>query len=166
MKSYIDNLERLGHPMSLNLVVSLILISLSKEYDGFVPNYNMHGIGKTVNELRAMLKLDEEILPKKEAAPALQAIPAGKTKLAYAPNPKIPPLPKKDNPAKDVICHECNEIGNWRRNCPKYLAELMKKKKLSQGASTSCIFTIELYSFLNKSWVYDTGCGTHICNAT
>ncbi|GJU56452.1 hypothetical protein Tco_1230166 [Tanacetum coccineum] len=25
------------------------------------------------------------------------------------------------------------------------------------------IFTIELFSFPNKCWVYDTGCGTHIC---
>ncbi|GJR84638.1 retrotransposon protein, putative, ty1-copia subclass [Tanacetum coccineum] len=42
----------------------------------------------------------------------------------------------------------------------------MKKKKLSQGASTSGIFTIELYSFPSKSWIYDTGCGTHICITT
>nr|GFD04256.1 hypothetical protein [Tanacetum cinerariifolium] len=42
----------------------------------------------------------------------------------------------------------------------------MKKKKLSQGASTSHIFTIELYSFLSKSWIYDTGCGTYICITT
>ncbi|GJZ25350.1 zinc finger, CCHC-type containing protein [Tanacetum coccineum] len=40
MKSYIDNLERLGHPVSLGLGVSLILISLRKEFDGFVQNYN------------------------------------------------------------------------------------------------------------------------------
>ncbi|GKA85347.1 retrotransposon protein, putative, ty1-copia subclass [Tanacetum coccineum] len=45
-------------------------------------------------------------------------------------------------------------------------AELMKKKKLSQGASTSGIFTIELYSFPCTSWVYDTGYGTHICITT
>ncbi|GKA16507.1 retrotransposon protein, putative, ty1-copia subclass [Tanacetum coccineum] len=42
----------------------------------------------------------------------------------------------------------------------------MKKKKLSQEASTSGIFTIELYSFPSKSWIYDTGCGTHICITT
>ncbi|GJU28938.1 hypothetical protein Tco_1172527 [Tanacetum coccineum] len=41
-----------------------------------------------------------------------------------------------------------------------------KNKKLSQGASTSGIFTIELFTFPGKSWVYDTGCGTHICNTT
>nr|GEY40665.1 hypothetical protein [Tanacetum cinerariifolium] len=53
-----------------------------------------------------------------------------------------------------------------RRNCLVYLAELMKKKKLSQGASTSGIFTIELYSFPSQSWIINTGCGTHICITT
>nr|GEW50682.1 hypothetical protein [Tanacetum cinerariifolium] len=98
----------------------------------------------------------------------------GKGKMGYAsnnasfsPKPKTPPQPpKKDNPAKDAICHQCVEVGHWRRNCPVYLTELMKKKKLSQGASISGIFTIELYSFPIKSWIYDTGCGTHICITT
>ncbi|GJW23318.1 zinc finger, CCHC-type containing protein [Tanacetum coccineum] len=194
MKGYIDNLERLGQPVGQNLAVSLILVSLNKDFASFVQNFNMHGMGKTVNELHAMLKLHEETLPKKDANPALHAIRAGrvqknqknkphkaakgghgkgKGKMGYAPNnapfapkPKTPPPPKKDNPAKDAICHQCGEVGHWRRNCPVYLAELMKKKKLSQGASTSGIFTIELYSFPSKSWIYDTGCGTHICITT
>ncbi|GKC76840.1 zinc finger, CCHC-type containing protein [Tanacetum coccineum] len=155
----------------------------------------MYSIGKTVTELHAMLKLHEQTLPPKEVASALHAIRAGrikknqkkkshkvakgnqgkgKTKIGYAlvqaphfaPKPKNPPTSKEDNPAKDVICHQCGEVGHWRRNCPIYLAELMKKKKLSQGASTSGIFTIELYSFPSTSWVYDTGCGTHICITT
>ncbi|GJT64069.1 zinc finger, CCHC-type containing protein [Tanacetum coccineum] len=195
MKSYIDNLERLGQPMSLRLVVSLILVSLSKEYDGFVQNYNMHNMGNTVNELHAMLNLHEQTLPKKDVSPALHAIRAGKVQKnqkkkphkatkgnqgkgkakmgyapmqgsSYAPKPKNPPPPKKENPAKDVICHQCGEVGHWRRNCLVYLAELLKKKKLSQGARTLVIFTIELYSFPSTSWVYDTGCDTHICITT
>nr|GEX71387.1 retrotransposon protein, putative, Ty1-copia subclass [Tanacetum cinerariifolium] len=44
-----------------------------------------------------------------------------------------------------------------------YLAKLMKKQKQVGSASSSGIFTIELFAFPNKSWVYDTGCGTHIC---
>nr|GFC71674.1 zinc finger, CCHC-type [Tanacetum cinerariifolium] len=77
MKGYIDNLERLGHPVTLGLGVSLILISLRKEFDGFVQNYNMHSPGKTINELHAMLKLHEQTLPKNNA-PALHAIRTGK----------------------------------------------------------------------------------------
>ncbi|GJY63820.1 hypothetical protein Tco_0465280 [Tanacetum coccineum] len=45
--------------------------------------------------------------------------------------------------------------------------ELMKKKKTrgQNVASTSLgIYTIELFAFPKNSWVYDTGCGTHICN--
>ncbi|GKF16963.1 hypothetical protein Tco_0061881, partial [Tanacetum coccineum] len=76
MLHYIDNLERLGQPVSQNLAASLILVSLNKDFDSFVQNYNMHGMGKTVNELHAMLKLHEETLPKKDANPALHAIRA------------------------------------------------------------------------------------------
>ncbi|GJT15451.1 hypothetical protein Tco_0874157 [Tanacetum coccineum] len=76
MKGYIDNLERLGQPVGQNLVVSLILVSLNKDFDSFVQNYNMHGMGKTVNELHAMLKPHEDTLPKKDANPALHAIRA------------------------------------------------------------------------------------------
>nr|GEV44355.1 hypothetical protein [Tanacetum cinerariifolium] len=48
-----------------------------------------------------------------------------------------------------------------------YLAELMKKKKNApSGAGGSGIFVIELNTILNRSWIYDTGCGTHICNTT
>ncbi|GJT63744.1 zinc finger, CCHC-type containing protein [Tanacetum coccineum] len=88
MKSYIDNLERLGHPVSLNLGVSLILISLRNEFDSFVQNYNMHSMGKTVNELHAMLKLHEQTLPKKD--PALHVIRAGKVQ-------------KKNNKTKETV---------------------------------------------------------------
>nr|GEV24767.1 hypothetical protein [Tanacetum cinerariifolium] len=77
IKVYIDNLERLGHPVTLGLGVSLILIGLRKEYNGFVQNYNMHNMGKTVNELHAMLKLHEQTLPKSNAT-ALNAIRADK----------------------------------------------------------------------------------------
>ncbi|GJZ32697.1 retrotransposon protein, putative, ty1-copia subclass [Tanacetum coccineum] len=80
----------------------------------------------------------------------------GKNKLAYAPKAKIPSPPKRDNLVKDSIFYHCKEVGHWRRNCPSYHAEL-KKRKNASVASTSSIFTIELYAFPNKTWVYDTG---------
>nr|GFC67271.1 zinc finger, CCHC-type [Tanacetum cinerariifolium] len=50
-----------------------------KEYDGFVQNYNMHSMGKTINELHAMPKLHEQTLNLlKSNAHALHAIQAGK----------------------------------------------------------------------------------------
>ncbi|GKA64544.1 retrotransposon protein, putative, ty1-copia subclass [Tanacetum coccineum] len=87
----------------------------------------------------------------------------GKSKLAYDPKHKIPPPAKKEHPAKDTECHHCHKTGHWKRNCPLYLAELKKNKASASG--TSGIFTIELFSFpKSNTWIYDTGCGTHICN--
>ncbi|GKE29038.1 retrotransposon protein, putative, ty1-copia subclass, partial [Tanacetum coccineum] len=91
----------------------------------------------------------------------------GKNKHAFAPKPKIPPPPKREDPTKDSICHEYGKTGDWKRNCPQYLAELLKKKKnAASRAGGSGIFAIELNTFLNRSLIYDTGCGTHICNTT
>nr|GEY32219.1 hypothetical protein [Tanacetum cinerariifolium] len=132
-------MKRLGHPVTLGL-----------------GNYNMHSMGKTVNELHDMLKLHQQTLTlPKSNAPAIHAIQAG----------KIPPPPKRENPTKDSICHKCREIGHWKRNCPQYLADLMKKKKnTASEAGGLGIFVIELNTILNRSWIYDTGCGTYICN--
>ncbi|GJR33425.1 hypothetical protein Tco_1109657 [Tanacetum coccineum] len=101
----------------------------------FVQNYNMHSMGKTVNEFHVMLNLHEQTLPKRDAS-ALHAIRAGKVQkkkkknkkpqlaakgnnkgkgksnLAYAPKPKIPPPPKKEDPAKDSVCHHCGDTGH------------------------------------------------------
>ncbi|GJZ17120.1 zinc finger, CCHC-type containing protein [Tanacetum coccineum] len=116
MKGYIDNLEHLGHPVTLGLA----------------------------GQYKGMGNISTLLLPS----------------LRF-------PLPKREDPAKDSICHECGETGHWKRNCPQYLAELLKKKKnTASGAGGLGIFVIELNTFLNRSWIYDTGCGTHICNTT
>ncbi|GKD34000.1 zinc finger, CCHC-type containing protein, partial [Tanacetum coccineum] len=125
MKSYIENFERLGHPMSLNVV------TLPKKDDAHVLY--------TIRAGRISKNNHKNKIPQLAAKGNNQG--KGKTKLtyalAYASKTKIPPPPNKDNPSKDAICHQCGEVGHWRRNCPQYLAELMSKKKLSQGASTS-----------------------------
>ncbi|GKB49496.1 hypothetical protein Tco_0900249 [Tanacetum coccineum] len=87
----------------------------------------------------------------------------GKDK-SYIPKPKNPKPSAKEHLTKNDAYHHCKEVGHYKRNCHAYLAELIKKKKQVGTASSSDIFVIELFSFPTKSWVYDTGCGTHICN--
>ncbi|GJU23929.1 retrotransposon protein, putative, ty1-copia subclass [Tanacetum coccineum] len=87
----------------------------------------------------------------------------GKDK-SYIPKPKNPKPSAKEHPTQDDTCHHCKEVGHCKRNCPAYLVELIKKKKQVGTASSSNIFVIELFSFPTKSWMYDTSCGTHICN--
>ncbi|GJZ89204.1 hypothetical protein Tco_0660986 [Tanacetum coccineum] len=80
---------------------------------------------KTVKAFHASKQ--EDGIPKKAETPAVLAIregkiqkdkkklqrakgkAKGKNKLAYAPKTKIPPPPKRDNLAKDSICHHCKE---------------------------------------------------------
>nr|GEY29513.1 hypothetical protein [Tanacetum cinerariifolium] len=150
-----------AHAMTQNLSLSLILVSLRKEYDGFVENYNMHSMGKTVTELHAMLKLHEQTLPPKEVAHALHAIRAGriqknqkkksykaakgnqgkgKTKKgnalvpasSFAPKPKNPSTPKKDNPTKDAICHQCGEVV-FQKRVENQLGKTIKSLRSDRG---------------------------------
>nr|GEY02787.1 hypothetical protein [Tanacetum cinerariifolium] len=186
MKSYIDNLECLSHAMTQNLSVSLTLVSLRKEYHGFVKNYNMHSIGKTVTELHAMLKLHEQTMPPKEVAPALYAIRAeriqknqkkkshkaakgnqgkGKAKMGYAhvqappfaPKPMNPPTPKKDNPAKDAIYHQCGEVGveaieEFHLCLPSGLVLILHNCHYAPSITRGIILVLRLYKdgFVNR----------------
>nr|GFC46146.1 retrotransposon protein, putative, Ty1-copia subclass [Tanacetum cinerariifolium] len=53
----------------------------------------------------------------------------GKDIQVYISTPKNLKPAAKEHPAKDDTCHHYKEVGYWRRNCPVYLAELLKKKK-------------------------------------
>ncbi|GKB23715.1 retrotransposon protein, putative, ty1-copia subclass [Tanacetum coccineum] len=187
MKGYVEQLERLGYALPQDVTVGLILNGLTKDFVGFVRNYNMHNMGKIIGEIHAMLIEYEKGLPKKVETLQVMMIKSGqiqkpnkkslkangknkvngkgKDKKVYVPKPKNPKPTAMEHPAKDDACHHCKEVGHWKRNCPVYLAELLKKKKQVGAASSSGIFMIELFSLPNNnSWVYDTGCGTHICN--
>ncbi|GKD41034.1 retrotransposon protein, putative, ty1-copia subclass [Tanacetum coccineum] len=131
---------------------------VDSDFAGFVRNYNMHNTGKTIGELHAMLIEYEKCLPKKAETPQVMAIRSGKIQKAnkkslkakgegkangkgndkqvYIPKPKNPKPTAKEHPAKDDTCHHCKEVGHWKRNCPVYLAELLKKKKQVDTASS------------------------------
>ncbi|GJX00360.1 retrotransposon protein, putative, ty1-copia subclass [Tanacetum coccineum] len=49
----------------------------------------------------------------------------------------------KEHPTKDDACHHCKEVGHYKRNCPAYLDELIKKKKQVGTASSSGILVFK-----------------------
>ncbi|GKA58190.1 hypothetical protein Tco_0757378, partial [Tanacetum coccineum] len=65
MKGYVEQLKRLGYVLPQDLTVGLILNGLTSDFAGFVRNYNMHKMEKTVGELHAMLIGYEKGLPKR-----------------------------------------------------------------------------------------------------
>ncbi|GJZ76730.1 retrotransposon protein, putative, ty1-copia subclass, partial [Tanacetum coccineum] len=161
MKGYVDQLEGLGYMLPQDLIVGLILNGLTKDFPGF-------GLPKKAETPQVMMikggKIQKAKKKSLKAKGKGKANGKGKDKQVYIPKPKNPKPSAKEHPAKDDTCHYCKEVGHCKRNCPAYLAELIKKKKQVGTASSSDVFIIELFSFPTKSWVYDTSCGTHICN--
>ncbi|GKA37695.1 zinc finger, CCHC-type containing protein [Tanacetum coccineum] len=96
--SYIDNLERLGHAMTQNLSVNLILVSLRKEYD----------VAPALHAIRAGRIRKNQKKKSHKAAKRNQG--KGKAKMGYAPvqappfapKPKNPPTPKKRSYLKEL----------------------------------------------------------------
>ncbi|GJV47375.1 retrotransposon protein, putative, ty1-copia subclass [Tanacetum coccineum] len=132
IKGYLDQLKHLGYMLPQDLSVGLILNGLTSDFAGFVRNYNMHNMGKTIGELHAMLIEYDKGLPKKAETPQVMAIKGGKIQKA---NKKS--LKANEHPTKDGTCHHCKEVGHWKRNYPVYLAELLKKKKQVGTACSS-----------------------------
>ncbi|GJS74055.1 hypothetical protein Tco_0706896 [Tanacetum coccineum] len=134
MKGYVEQLERLGYVLSQDISVGLILNGLTSDFAGFVRNYNMHNMGKTIGELHALLIKYEKGLPKKDATPQVMAIQGGrihkankkslnakgkgkgkgkgKDKPVYISKSKNLKPSAKEHPAKDDACHHCKEVGH------------------------------------------------------
>ncbi|GKC29439.1 retrotransposon protein, putative, ty1-copia subclass [Tanacetum coccineum] len=131
MKGYVEKLECLSYVLPQDISVGLILNGLTSDFAGFVRNYNMHNMGKTIGELHALLIEYEKGLPKKAATPQVMAIQGGrikksnkkslnakgkgkgkgkrKDKSVYIPKPKKPKPYDKEHPEKDDACHHYKE---------------------------------------------------------
>nr|GFA75405.1 retrotransposon protein, putative, Ty1-copia subclass [Tanacetum cinerariifolium] len=138
---------------SMNLeqeVACLMLSSMSLDLQRTLMKYNAFYMMK---ELKTMFEEQAKQNCLKELKlPCLQTrrwSEKEKTKLAYAPKPKIPPLHKRDNPAKGFVCHHYKDVGHWRRNCPSYHVEL-KKRENANISSTLDDFSHYGYVYLMK----------------
>ncbi|GJU32999.1 retrotransposon protein, putative, ty1-copia subclass [Tanacetum coccineum] len=149
-----EKLERLGYVLSQDIIVGLILNGLTKDFVRFVRNYNMHNMGKTIGEIHAMLIEYEKGLPKKAETPQVKG--KGKDKKVYIPKPKNPKPTAMECPTKDDACHHCKEVGHWKRNCPVYIAELLKKKKQVGSISSSVSKNDVLYfNAIARNGIYE-----------
>ncbi|GJT48473.1 hypothetical protein Tco_0974630 [Tanacetum coccineum] len=130
MKGYVEKLERLGYVLPQHITVGLILNGLTKDFIGFVRNYNMHNMGNTIGEIHAMLIEYEKGLPKKAV---VENTTSNNDLRGKIQRPIRNRLSKKGN---NYGLKEREKNKN-KRNCPVYLAELLKKKKQVGSASSS-----------------------------
>ncbi|GKD04890.1 hypothetical protein Tco_1179864 [Tanacetum coccineum] len=127
MKGYMEKLERLGYVLPQDITVGLILNGLTKYFVGFVRNYNMHNMEKTIGEIHAMLIEYEKGLPKKAKTPQVMMIRGdkiqkakkkslnakgqnkvkgkGKDKKVYIPKPKNPKPTAMERPLRRMPEH-------------------------------------------------------------
>ncbi|KAL0329140.1 UNVERIFIED_CONTAM: hypothetical protein Sradi_4900700 [Sesamum radiatum] len=182
MLSLVEKLEDLKAGLENDTYIDVILQSLPPSYDPFIVNFNMNGLEKSINELINMLVQYEATI--KKSAPSVLIGEAstskakgkragrwkrtkGKAKaktVVVAKDAKSAPVvpvgmgkgkkrmgTQQQSRAND-ICAYCREKGHWKRDCPNLSSD--------QG-----MFIVEVNMVTNSaSWVFDTGCGAHICN--
>ncbi|KAI3808383.1 hypothetical protein L1987_24333 [Smallanthus sonchifolius] len=139
-----DNLKDLGSTINQDMAIDFILMSLPVEYKEFINHYKQYVVGGTLSELRGSLMAIEMTMGQMNT---LISKPRKRGK-------------KRSVFKSDETCHYCGEIGHWKSTCPSYFA---KKTKASEAGSSG-MFVIEIFSLSSQSWVFDTGCGYHICN--
>ena len=61
-------------------------------------------------------------------------------------------------------CFHCDVQGQWKHNCPKYLAELDEKKH-QNGKSELHILESLLVEVDTSSWIIYSGATNHICSS-
>ena len=60
MKGHLEHLDKLSLKFEQQLAIDIILQSFSEAYDGFIMNFNMYSMEKTISELHGMLKTAEK----------------------------------------------------------------------------------------------------------
>ena len=178
----VEKLEALGCKINEDIVIDRILHSLHEGFTQFRVNYYMNDMKKSLHELHSLLvqaekdlklsgsKRDVLFISKKDKGKGKSQTSLNVKKSSF--NKKVQPksnsgpgrsLNKGKSKASDVECHHCHKFGHWRRNCPKYKEDIKAGHVTARGMSSN-IHMIEINHASSSIWVFDTGCGSHLCN--
>ena len=126
MSGYNNHLTQLGVNLPDDSVIDRVLQSLPRSYKGFVMNYNMQGMDKTIPELFVMLKAAEVEIKKEHQVLMVNKTTSFKKKgkgkkgnfkkngKQVAAQVKKP----KSGPMSETECFYYKGTGHWKRNCP------------------------------------------------
>jgi hypothetical protein len=122
MIGYAESLDKLGFPLSRELVTDLILQSLPPSFEPFIMNFNMNNLNRTLAELHGMLKTAEESIKKNSNhvivvhkrkpnnKKSCQKRKLNSDEITSTSNSKT--KVQKTGPAKDAECFFCKETGH------------------------------------------------------
>src|SRR6266511_2687824 len=173
MSGYYNHLNQLGVELPNDCVFDRVLQSLPPSYKGFVMNYNMQGMEKTIPQLFAMLKVAEVEVKKEHQVLMVNKTTSfkkkGKGKRGnFKKNGKQVATPRKKpkaGPKPETECFYYKGAGHWKWNCPKYLAD-KKDGKVNKGIFDIHVIDVYLTNARSSPCVFDTGSVAHICNST
>ena len=152
------------------LKMDRVMQSLPPNYNGFMLNYNMQGMKKSIPDLFAMLKIVEVDIKKEHQVLMVNKTTSFKKKGKKGSSKKrgksVATLAKKpkSGPKPDTECFYCKGTGHWKRNCPKYLAD-KKAGNVKKGICDIHVIDAYLTSARSSTWVFDTGSVANICNS-
>ena len=140
MSGYHNHLTQLGIELPDEYVIDRVLQSLPPSYKGFMMNYNMQGMEKTIPKLFAMLKAAEVEIKKKHQVLMVNKTTSSKKKGKgkkgnFKKNGKQVATPgnkPKAGPKPETECFYFKGNGPSKRNYPKYLAD-KKDGKVNKG---------------------------------
>ena len=171
MSGYANRLNQLGLNIPDEVAIDRVLQSLPPSYKGFVMNYSMQGMEKTLSELFVMLKTAEVEIKKEHQVLMVKKTTSFKKAKGKKGNFKrnckqvaAPVKKPKAGPKPDTECFYCKGNGHWERNCPKYLED-KKAGNVNKGIFDIHVIDVYLTSARSSAWVFDTGSVVNICNS-
>ena len=127
---------------------------------------------KTVNELLAMLRnveltmqADPNYMLAVSKTTSFKKKGKSKGKATGKSGAKTKKKPSGTGPNKDTEFFYCKAKGHWKRNWKKYLADRKKPGFTSEGIKVIHVIDVFISGPHSKSWVFDTGVVSHICNS-
>ena len=171
MSRYHNHLTQLGVNLPDDCVIDIVLQSLPSSYKGFLMNYNMQGMEKTIPELFAMLKAAEVEIKKEHQVLMVNKTTSFKKKGKWKKKGNFKKNGKqvaaqekkpKSRPKSDTECFYCKQTGHWKRNCTKYLED-KKDGKVNKGICDIHVIDVYLTNARSSTWVFDTGSVANIC---
>nr|GEU96014.1 hypothetical protein [Tanacetum cinerariifolium] len=115
-----------------------------KLYEQTQPKTNAHAL-HAIRSGKVQIRNRQHKKPQSQLAANEQNQGKEKNKLAYAPKPKIPPLPKREDPTKDSIYHQCVS-----RNNMVYFSVVLRDGIFEIDLSDSYTNVSSIYALSNK----------------